>query len=125
MANVDMLTKASFGQYGSTYITGDGAIVDLNGATASKYVIAITMLEQTTFAADVGLQNLNGEISSISSITAENDLDNVDTGIGAAGNGVDITTTHKFPTGVTIYGKWDYVELNSGSCICYFAPRGI
>ena len=28
------------------------------------------------------------------------------------------------PKGVTIYGKWDYLELNGGSCICYLAPVG-
>ena len=27
------------------------------------------------------------------------------------------------PKGVTIYGMWDYIELNSGACIVYVAPR--
>ena len=28
-----------------------------------------------------------------------------------------------FPKGLTIYGMWDNVELNSGSAIVYVAPR--
>jgi hypothetical protein len=29
----------------------------------------------------------------------------------------------EFPAGTTIYGMYDYVELHSGSIICYVAPR--
>ena len=28
------------------------------------------------------------------------------------------------PKEITIYGKWDHVELNGGSCLCYLAPVG-
>tara|TARA_R110002020_G_scaffold13584_7_gene48804 strand:- start:9529 stop:9894 length:366 start_codon:yes stop_codon:yes gene_type:complete len=120
--NVDNLFKASLGQYGSSYLNGNGDIVDLNGTSATRYVIAITFMEQTSFTA---LQNINGEIGSISTVTAENDHDNVDLGFGEAGNATDLTTSHNFLAGTTIYGKWDYVELNAGSCVCYFAPRGV
>ena len=34
-----------------------------------------------------------------------------------------VTSSHTFPKGITIYGMWDNVELNSGACICYVAPR--
>ena len=119
--NVDDLFKASHGQYGSSYLTGDGDVVDLNGGSATRYVIAITMMGDTTFQ---HLQNINGEIGSISTVTAENDHDHDTLGFGEAGNATDVGTGHTFPKGVTIYGKWDYVELNSGSCVCYFAPRG-
>ena len=34
-----------------------------------------------------------------------------------------VTTSHTFPKGITIYGMWDVVELNSGACITYVAPR--
>ena len=34
-----------------------------------------------------------------------------------------ITTSDTFPKGMTIYGMWDNVELNSGSAIVYVAPR--
>ena len=34
-----------------------------------------------------------------------------------------IATADTFPKGVTIYGMWDNVELNSGSAVVYVAPR--
>jgi hypothetical protein len=122
MANVDMLTKAAFGQYGSTLLNTTD-VLDLTGASATMYVIAITILDSTTkFAA---LETLDGKIGAgISTVTAENDLDNVDTGIGASDNGDDLETTKTFPAGVTIYGKWDKVDLGAGDVICYFAPKG-
>ena len=73
--NVNDLFKASFGSYGSVYLNGDGAILDL-------------------------VTNLGDD------------------------DALAITTSHTFPKGVTIYGKWDHVELNSGSCLCYLAPVG-
>jgi len=93
--NINDLFKASFGQFGSVYLTGDGALLDLDGATANRFVIAIQFMEDTTFEK---LQTLDGLVNSITSDT--------------------------FPKGITIYGKWDHIELNGGSCICYLAPVG-
>lgn len=109
----------AFGQFGSSFLTGDGDIVDLNGDSATRYVGAITMLDDTQFQA---LENINGEVGSISSVTAENDHDGA-LGFGEAGNATNVANSHTFPKGVTIYGRWDYVELHSGACVCYFAPR--
>ena len=122
--NVNDLFKASFGQFGSVYLTGDGAILDLDGASANRFVIAIQFMEDTTFEK---IQTLDGLVSSITSSTDEDDAG---TAFGALTNestttNMDtITTSHEFPKGITIYGKWDHVELNSGSCICYLAPVG-
>tara|TARA_R100000654_G_scaffold16524_3_gene34635 strand:- start:8063 stop:8434 length:372 start_codon:yes stop_codon:yes gene_type:complete len=121
--NVNDLFKASFGQFGSVYLTGDGAQLDLDGATANRFVIAITMLETVTFQELQTLDNLVG------SITTETTQSQIDDAFGAFTNNSDndqteITTSHEFPKGITIYGKWDFVELNAGSCICYLAPVG-
>ena len=121
--NVNDLFKASFGQFGSVYLTGDGAQLDLDGATANRFVIAITMLETVTFQELQTLDNLVG------SITTETTQSQIDDAFGAVTNDsnndqTEITTSHTFPKGITIYGKWDFVELNSGSCICYLAPVG-
>ena len=122
--NVNDLFKASFGQFGSVYLNGNGAKLDLNGTTANRFIISITMLEDTTFE---DIQTLAGVVSSISDVSAELDVGGE---FGAVTNesttsDMDtIATTHVFPKGVTIYGKWDYLELNSGSCICYLAPVG-
>ena len=122
--NVNDLFKASFGQFGSVYLNGNGAKLDLNGTTANRFIISITMLEDTTFE---DIQTLDGVVSSISDVSAELDVGGE---FGAVTNesttsDMDtIATTHVFPKGVTIYGKWDHVELNSGSCLCYLAPVG-
>tara|TARA_R110000796_G_scaffold72775_1_gene164115 strand:- start:1658 stop:2026 length:369 start_codon:yes stop_codon:yes gene_type:complete len=117
MANNTDIYNATLGQYGSSFITGDGGTVDFNGTSSKMFVIAITMLADTTFQ---NLQTYKGEIKSISTVTAENDHD---AEFGAASNATDITTSHTFPKGVTIFGRWDFVELNSGTCVCYFAPQ--
>ena len=110
----------STGQFGSSLLNGDGDSVGLDGGSATRYVGAITMLVDTTFQK---LENLEDEIGSISTVTAQNDHDSVTAGFGAAANATSVTTSITFPKGVTIYGRWDLVELNSGTCICYFAPR--
>jgi len=116
MANNTDLYNATLGQYGSSFITGTG-VVDLNGSNATMYVIAITFLADSKFTA---LQNYKGQIGSISSRNEENAHI---VRFGAAANATGITTSHTFPKGVTIFGKWDFVELNSGTCVCYFAPQ--
>mgnify|MGYP003144535177 FL=1 len=122
--NVNDLFKASFGQFGSVYLTGNGAILDLDGATANRFVIAITMLDVVTFEK---LQTLDGLVNSLTTSTDEDDAGDAFgalTNESTTTNMDTIATTHEFPKGVTIYGKWDHVELNSGACICYLAPVG-
>ena len=122
--NINDLFKASFGQFGSVYLTGDGALLDLDGASANRFVIAITMLADVTFQK---MQTLDGLVSSITTSTDEDDAGDA---FGALTNestntNMDtITTSNTFPKGITIYGKWDHIELNSGSCVCYLAPVG-
>ena len=122
--NVNDLFKASFGQFGSVYLTGNGALLDLNGSTANRFIIAITMLEDVTFE---DIQTLDGVISSISDVSGELDVGGEFGALTNESTDTDmdeIATTHTFPKGITIYGKWDYLELNGGSCICYLAPVG-
>ena len=117
--------EASLGQYGSTYLSGDGDGIDLNEnnpLVATRYVCSATFLEDTQFQ---DLENLGGEIGSFSTVTAENNHDDATNGFGEAGNATDLTvgaSGQVFPKGITVFGRWDYVELHSGACICYFAP---
>jgi uncharacterized protein YaaQ len=117
-----------FGQFGSTYLTGDGAILDLDGTSAKYYVCAITFTEDTTFqnlnildgGANLGMGNTH--------FVSTEDTQTLDSDWGAVTDAGDndgkvVTTSHTFPKGVTIYGMYDFVELNSGACICYVAPR--
>ena len=116
--------EASLGQYGSTYLAGDGDLIDFNennNPSAKRYVCSITFLEDTQFE---HLESLGGEVGSFSDLAAENNLD-ADVGVGASGNGTTLTvgaSGQVFPKGITVFGRWDFVELHSGACICYFAP---
>ena len=122
-----------FGQFGSTYLTGDGAKLLLTASTAKYYVCAITMTEDVTFQA---LEVLDGGVNlgmGNTYFVATDGPYPLDTD-WAGNTGEDttnesnedsdrVTTTNAFPKGITIYGMWDKVELNSGACICYVAPR--
>ena len=122
--NVDDLFKASFGQFGSVYLTGDGALLDLDGSSSNRFVISITILEDATFQ---HMKTLDGLVSSITTSTDEDDAGGEFGALTDESTDTDmdtITTSHTFPKGITIYGKWDYIELNSGACICYLAPVG-
>tara|TARA_X000001382_G_scaffold84711_1_gene60003 strand:+ start:1164 stop:1580 length:417 start_codon:yes stop_codon:yes gene_type:complete len=120
-----------FGQFGSTFLTGDGAKLLLTASTAKYYVSAITMITDVTFQA---LESLDGGIDMGMGNTAfvGTDTHTIDT----LWNATDIDTTNEtnedadpittsdiFPKGITIYGMWDNVELNSGACVVYVAPR--
>lgn len=122
--NVNDLFKASFGSYGSVYLEGDGAILDLDGSTANRFILAITFLSDTKFEK---IQTLDGVVGSIS--TDDTNETQIDDAFGAVTNLGDndslaIDNTVRFPKGVTIYGKWDHIELHAGSCLCYLAPVG-
>ena len=113
--------EASLGQYGSTYLVGDEDVINLSGSSATRYICSITFLEDTQFQ---NLQNLGGETGSFTT-EALNDLDHATEGIGASADGTALTSGASgqvFPKGITVFGRWDRVELHSGACICYFAP---
>ena len=125
-------TAYNFGQFGSTYLNGSGHKLDLDGATVKYYICAITVTEAVTFttlgALDLGSgpgKNLGmGDTHFVSDDTTQT----LDTDWGAETNesgndGTVVTTSHEFPAGITLYGMWDNVELNSGAVICYVAPR--
>tara|TARA_Y100000592_G_scaffold44498_1_gene70600 strand:+ start:986 stop:1393 length:408 start_codon:yes stop_codon:yes gene_type:complete len=117
-----------FGAFGSTYLTGNGAKVDLSGATAKYYIMAITITETAQFE---DLEILDGGIGLGMANTAfvSDDVIDIDAAWGAVTNESDtkltdsVTTSHAFPAGITLYGMWDNVELHSGACIVYVAPR--
>jgi hypothetical protein len=120
-----------FGQFGSTFLKGDGAFLNLTAATAKYYVCAITMVTDVAFEA---LESLDGGVNMGMGDTAfvGTDVLTIDTMWDATGAGTTnetdddadvITTSDTFPKGVTIYGMWDKVEMHSGSAVVYVAPR--
>ena len=126
-------TAYNFGMFGSTYLTGDGAKLLLTASTAKYYVCAITITEAATFQAlevlDGGTDLGMGDTYFVAT-DGPYPLDTSWHGAAAADTTAEtnedsdqVTTSHEFPAGITLYGMWDSVELNSGAVICYVAPR--
>ena len=126
-------TAWGFQQFGSTYLSGNGSILDLRGATSKYYVCAITVVTTMNIeelhildgGVDLGMGNTH--------FISTEDTQTLDTDWGAVTNLADNdglvlgtgdgTDAIDFPAGMTMYGMWDYVELHSGDVICYVAPR--
>ena len=124
-------TAYNFGQFGSTFLKGDGAKLLLTASTAKYYVCAITMVTDVAFQA---LEDLDGGVQlgmpNTSFVSTEAMAVDTDWNAAAADTTAEtnedsdpITTSDTFPAGLTIYGMWDNVELHSGSAIVYVAPR--
>jgi len=121
-----------FGQFGSTFLKGDGAKLLLTAATAKYYVCAITMVTDVTFQAleslDGGVNIGMGDTAFVGTETLALDVmwnktADTDTTAETNDDSDPIATADTFPKGMTIYGMWDNVELNSGSAVVYVAPR--
>ena len=125
-------TAYNFGQFGSTFLKGDGAKLLLNGATAKYYVCAIQMLTDVQFEA---LESLDGGVGMgmgdtafvgtevLAIDTMWNKTAGTDTTNETDEDSDAIANADIFPKGITIYGMWDNVELHAGSAIAYVAPR--
>ena len=93
--------NSSMGQVGSVYLDTDGTTF-----TPSKgVVVAITVLSDCDF--DV--------------LTAEDSAKYISVGgTGYESGGDTLANTDLFPAGMTIYGRWSSVSVNTtGACICY------
>ena len=122
----------NFGQFGSTFLKGDGAKLLLTAATAKYYVCAVTMITDVAFQA---LESLDGGVGMgmantafvgtdvIAIDVAWNKTADVDTTAETNDDSDVIVNADIFPKGITIYGMWDNVELHSGSAVVYVAPR--
>ncbi len=118
--------------HGSTFLSGNDAKLDLTGVNAKYFICAITVTSNGTAAQFAALQTLNGGVNvgmgdthfaSTDTATAQT----LDDDWGAETQDSDndaqiITSSSVFVPGVTIYGMWDYVELDAGDVICYVAP---
>ena len=116
-----------FGQLGSAYTTASS---DAITPPTNKVFVAITMLADTVFESTGGLiadrivvsgsaatdtSTQTGDIY-IGTEQPANDLGTATTDEGTGGQVVDSVT---FPKGLTIYGRWTQIHVNSGSVIAY------
>ena len=115
-----------FGQLGSAYTTASS---DAIKPPTNKVFVAITMLEDTVFDSSAGLVADNPEVrTAISTVAtagvyigtekAAHDLaaGSETTDEGSGGKVVDSVT---FARGITIYGRWTEIDVNSGSVVAY------
>tara|TARA_R110002012_G_C11248892_1_gene566427 strand:- start:170 stop:523 length:354 start_codon:yes stop_codon:yes gene_type:complete len=103
-----------FGQLGSVYGVAGGS--DLVPPT-NKVFVAITMIENTIFESSTGL--ISSEPTKyINTETNANDLagGSETTDQGSGGLVVDSVT---FPAGMTIFGRWTDIDVNTGKVIAY------
>ena len=123
-------TEVSYqlGQLGSAYTSGSDAIVP----PTDKVFIAITMLADTVFKSSGGLvaervvvpgatasdlPTRTGDIY-ISTEQPAHDL------VGSSettteGSGGQVVDSVSFPLGITIYGRWNKIDVLSGSVVAY------
>ena len=107
-----------FGQMGSAFNDGDALMKPPTG----KVFIAITMLADTVFDASGGLiAEIPGSNASdiyIGTDQPAHDLagGSETTDEGSGGKVVDSVT---FPKGITIYGRWTEIDVDSGGVIAY------
>ena len=118
-------TAYAFGQLGSALLVPSNPFT----APLDKAVVAITMLEDCTFADHGGLIAEQYSSNGLEYISTE-DASGVDqtahnithsspaTKVSGAGGKV-VTASHIFPKGITIYGRWTAVDLVGGKVILY------
>ncbi len=115
MANTNDLFSIATGYFGSAYLDSTSSNESVDGLSetgeAPHHVVAITMLSECTFHTLTAYK----EASKFAAYV----------GVDAAANGAfgkALVSTDTFPTGVTIYGRWTAVTLETGKCIAYVAP---
>jgi len=113
MANTNDLFSVATGYFGSAYLDATSADEEVQNLTTDSdhHCVAITMLDDCTFTLLTAFRD-----SSRSSAYAEIN------GSTAPGFGKSLSTSDTFPKGVTIYGRWTAVKLNTGKCMVYVAP---
>ena len=112
MANIDDLYKKSFGQLGSVFTSVDGAITP----PTNRVFIAITFLADTTLDTNGGLIASTDRDDLKFPTTLDGSGSAVYTQSGG-GDAIDVNDT--FPAGVTIFGRWTEIDLDSGMVMAY------
>ena len=103
-----------FGQLGSVFNDGTAAIKP----PTNKVFVAITMLEDTKFDATGGLI-ASDENKYFNTDHPANDLAGGSETTDEGSGGGEVASTTVFPKGITIYGRWTSILLDSGKCIAY------
>jgi len=108
-----------FGQLGSAYTTASS---DAIKPPTNKVFVAITMLADTVFDSSGGLiAQIPGSNASDIYIGTEQPAHDLADGSETTdeGSGGIVVDSVTFPKGVTIYGRWTEIDVNSGGIVAY------
>ena len=110
-----------FGQLGSVYTTASS---DAIKPPTDKVFVAITMLEDTVFDSSGGLiaeRRVNGSVTNDVYISTEQPADDLADGSETVdeGSGGQVVDSVTFSRGITIYGRWTEIDVNSGGIVAY------
>ena len=106
--------EVGFGQAGSVFLDASGASSPPTGAV----FVAITFLDDTTLDSSGGLIAENSAKFANTEAAANNNADGSETASEGSG-GLQIDVSNSFPAGVTIYGRWSEIDIDSGMLIAY------
>ena len=106
-----------FGQMGSVYTKSGSAAIT---PPTNKVFIAFTTLATTTFDNDgmVADNNTARGQEYVGNTAAHDAAASPDLGESGVG-GLAIDNTVSFPSGITVFGRWTDLDLNSGAIIAY------
>ena len=112
----NMSSDIALGQLGSGYLDDAGALTPPTG----KVIVAITCIQDTSFTLLTQELPTNATFKGpINATTGYAETNSFGTTANiAASNGVNsdaVGTSDVFPKGITIYGRWKAVTLNTGT----------
>ena len=106
--------EVGFGQAGAVFLDSNGAASPPTGAV----FVAITFLDDTTFDSSGGLIAEDSAKFANTEAAAHDNADGSET-VSEGSGGLQIDVSNSFPAGVTIYGRWSEIDIDSGMLIAY------
>lgn len=114
------LASGAFGQNGSIFINSQNTVKPND---PNQYFHAITFVTNTQFQNNAdGLVSNNDQMYTIETTASSAEKKNMSfnsTDGGELGTGGSPTGTIVFPAGLTVYGRWSQIKLQSGQCVAY------
>ena len=110
-----LYTREYTGQDGAVYTTASS---DAIKPPTGKAWVAIQMLEDTTFDSSGGLVAVTATRWFNTADAAGDQNDGAEDAAEGSG-GLAVSNSVTFPQGMTIFGRWNEIDVNSGSVIAY------
>ena len=110
-----LYTREYTGQDGAVYKTASS---DAIKPPTGKAFVAVQMLEDTTFDSTGGLISVTAT-KWFNTADAAGDLADGSESTAEGSGGKQISNSVTFPQGMTVFGRWNEIDVNSGSVIAY------